>query len=129
MGGHIYSMFDILGSSMQYINNGDFRPLAVTTARRSKQLPDVPTMQEAGIDGFDYYAWHGIVTTAGTPDGIIQKYNKALNELFADPEFAKRWEAIGSEVVGGPPEQFTQLVNDEATRLGGIVKRLGIQLD
>jgi len=129
MGGHIFSMFDILGSSMQYINNQDFRPLAVTTSSRSKQLPDVPTMQEAGIDGFDYYAWHGIVTTAGTPDEIIKKYNTALNEIFQNPEFAKRWEDIGSEVVGGTPEQFTQLVNAEADRLGGIVKTLGVQLD
>ncbi len=129
MGGHIFSMFDILGSSMQYINNKDFHPIAVTTTTRSKQLPDVPTMQEAGIAGFDYYAWHGIVTTAGTPDAVIKKYNTALNEIFQDPEFAKRWEGIGSEVVGGPPEQFTKLVHTEAERLGGIVRELGVQLD
>lgn len=129
MGGHIFSMFDILGSSMQYINNKDFHPIAVTTTTRSKQLPDVPTMQEAGIAGFDYYAWHGIVTTAGTPDAVIKKYNTALNEIFQAPEFAKRWEGIGSEVVGGTPEQFTKLVHAEAERLGGIVRELGVQLD
>src|SRR5690606_8000809 len=67
LGGHIYSMFDILGSSMQYIKNGDFRALAVTTATRAKQLPDVPTMQEAGLKGFEYFAWHGIVAPEGTP--------------------------------------------------------------
>ena len=129
LGGHIYSMFDILGSSMQYIKNGDFRALAVTTANRSKQLPDVPTMQEAGLKGFEYFAWHGIVAPAGTPATIVAKYNTALNEIFKDPEFAKRWEGIGSEVVGGPPEQFTKLVNSEAQRLGAIVKELGVQLD
>jgi len=129
MGGHIFSMFDILGSSMQYINNKEFHPIAVTTATRSKQLPDVPTMQEAGIKDFDYYAWHGIVTTAGTPDAVIKKYNTALNEVFQDPEFAKRWEGIGSEVVGGTPEQFTKLVHSEAERLGGLVRELGVQLD
>ena len=129
MGGHIFSMFDILGSSMQYIRNGSFQPLAVTTAKRSPQLPDVPTMQEQGIDGFDYFAWHGIVTTAGTPQPIIEKYNTALNEIFADPEFAKRWEDIGSEVVGGPPEQFDELVRSEAERLGALISSLGIQLD
>lgn len=129
MGGHIFSMFDILGSSMQYIARGDFRPLAVTTAQRSKQLPDVPTMQEAGIDDFEYYAWHGIVTTAGTPAAVIQKYNTALNEIFSDPEFAARWENIGSDVVGGTPEQFDNLVKSEAQRLGDLVRNLGIQLD
>jgi len=129
MGGHIFSMFDILGSSMQYIARGDFRPLAVTTAQRSKQLPDVPTMQEAGIADFEYYAWHGIVTTAGTPAAVIQKYNTALNEIFSDPEFAARWENIGSDVVGGTPEQFDNLVKSEAQRLGDLVRNLGIQLD
>lgn len=129
MGGHIFSMFDILGSSMQYIARGDFRPLAVTTAQRSKQLPDVPTMQEAGIADFEYYAWHGIVTTAGTPAAVIQKYNTALNEIFSDPEFAARWENIGSDVVGGTPEQFDNLVKSEAQRLGDLVGNLGIQLD
>lgn len=129
MGGHIFSMFDILGSSMQYIARGDFRPLAVTTAQRSKQLPDVPTMQEAGIADFEYYAWHGIVTTAGTPAAVIQKYNTALNEIFSDPEFAARWENIGSDVVGGTPEQFDNLVKSEAQRLGDLVRNLVIQLD
>ena len=129
LGGHIFSMFDILGSSMQYISRGDFRPLAVTTAQRSKQIPDVPTMQEAGIADFEYYAWHGIVTTAGTPPEVIQKYNTALNEIFADPEFATRWEAIGSEVVGGTPEQFDELVRSEAERLGELVRSLGVQID
>lgn len=129
MGGHIFSMFDILGSSMQFIKNKDFYPIAVTTAKRSQQLPDVPTMQESGIKDFDYYAWHGIVAAAGTPADIIAKYNTALNEIFQDPEFAKRWEDIGSEVVGGTPEQFTSLVNSEAQRLGKLVKDLGIQID
>lgn len=129
LGGHIFSMFDILGSSLQYITRGDFRPLAVTTAQRSTQLPDVPTMQEAGVADFDYYAWHGIVTTAGTPPAVIQKYNTALNEIFADPEFAVRWENIGSEVVGGTPEQFDELVHSEAQRLGDLVRNLGIQID
>jgi tripartite-type tricarboxylate transporter receptor subunit TctC len=129
LGGHIFSMFDILGSSMQYISRGDFRPLAVTTAKRSGQLPDVPTMQEAGIPDFDYYAWHGIVTTAGTPRPIIEKYNTALNEIFADPEFAAKWQNIGSDVVGGTPEQFDELVRSEAERLGELVRSLGVQLD
>lgn len=129
MGGHITSMFDILGSSMQHIQNGSFRPLAITTARRSQQLPDVPTMQEAGIDGFDYYAWHGIVAAAGTPEPIIAKYNTALNEIFQDPEFARKWEEIGSEVIGGTPDQFMQLVRSEAERLGELVRELNVQLD
>jgi tripartite-type tricarboxylate transporter receptor subunit TctC len=129
MGGHIFSMFDILGSSIQYINSDRLTALAVTTMTRSPLLPDVPTLDESGIKGFEFYAWHGIVAAAGTPESIINKYNVAINEIFQDPEFKKRWEAIGSEVVGGPPEKFTDLVKSESIRLGAIVKEAGVQLD
>lgn len=129
MGGHIFSMFDILGSSIQYIKSDRLTPLAVTTMTRSPLLPDVPTLDESGVKGFEFYAWHGIVAAAGTPDSIINKYNVAINEIFQDPEFKKRWEAIGSEVVGGPPERFADLVKSESVRLGAIVKEAGVQLD
>ena len=66
---------------------------------------------------------------SGTPDAIIQKYNKALNEMFADPEFKKRWEGIGSEIVAGSPKEFGELIVSEAGRLGALVKGLGVQLD
>lgn len=129
MGGHIFSMFDILGSSIQYIKSEKLTALAVTTAARSPLLPDVPTLDESGVKGFEFYAWHGIVAPAKTPESIIKKYNVAINEIFQDPDFKKRWEAIGSEVVGGTPEKFSDLVKSESVRLGAIVKEAGVQLD
>ncbi|WP_028356577.1 Bug family tripartite tricarboxylate transporter substrate binding protein [Bordetella petrii] len=129
IGGQILSMFDILGSSIQHINSKRLTPIAITTKARSPLLPDVPTVAESGLPGFDYYAWHGIVAPAGTPPRVIARYNTALNEIFADPAFRSRWEAIGSDVVGGTPEQFDALVRAEAERLGGLVRRLDIQLD
>lgn len=128
-GGHIFSMFDILASSISFIDGGKLKALAVTTKDRSPLLPDVPTLDESGVEGFDFYAWHGIVAPAGTPDDIIQKYNVALNEIFEDPEFQERWRAVGSEVVGGTPEQFTELVNSERVRLGAIIEESGVKLD
>jgi tripartite-type tricarboxylate transporter receptor subunit TctC len=129
MGGHIFSMFDILGSSIQFIKGDKLTALAVTTAKRSPLLPNVPTLAESGVKGFDFYAWHGIVAPAGTPDNIIKKYNVAINEIFQEPDFKKRWEDIGSEVVGGTPEKFSDLIKSESTRLGAIVKEAGVQLD
>jgi tripartite-type tricarboxylate transporter receptor subunit TctC len=129
LGGQIFSMFDILGSSIQYIKSDRLVPLAVTTINRSPLLPDVPTLDESGLKGFDFYAWHGIVTRAGTPKEIIQKYNVTLNEIFQDPEFRERWEQLGSEVVGGTPEQFFDLVKSEAVRLGEIVEASGARID
>lgn len=129
MGNQIFSMCDIMAGSIKYIQGGQLQPIAVTTKNRSPALPDVPTMDESGLPGFDYYAWHGIVAAAGTPPAIIAKYNKALNEIFADPEFKKRWEGIGSEVIGGSAEDFNKLILSESVRLGALVKSLGVQLD
>ena len=129
LGGQIFSMCDIMAGSIKYIQSGLLHPIAVTTKSRSPVLPNVPTMDEAGLPGFDYYAWHGIVAPAGTPDAIIQKYNVALNEIFADPEFKKRWEGIGSEIVAGSSKEFAALIVSEAERLGALVKGLGVQLD
>ena len=129
LGGQIFSMCDIMVGSIKHIQAGLLYPIAVTTKTRSPVLPNVPTMDETGLPGFDYYAWHGIVAPSGTPDVIIQKYNQALNEMFADPEFKKRWEGIGSEIVAGTSKAFAELIVSEADRLGALVKGLGVQLD
>jgi len=129
LGGQIFSMCDIIVGSIKYIQSGQLRPIAVTTKNRAAILPDVPTMDESGLKGFDYFAWHGIVAPAKTPAAIITRYNTALNEIFNDPEFRKKWEAIGSEVIGGSASDFSALILSEADRLGALVKSLGVQLD
>jgi len=129
MGGQISSMFDILGSSMQHIKSGKLRPLAVTTKSRSPMLPDVPSISELGYPDFEYYAWHGIATTAGTPKPIVTRLNSELRAIFADPEFKKKWQEIGSEVVVGTPEQFDALIKAEARKMESLIKGLNIQLD
>lgn len=129
MGGQISSMFDILGSSMQHIKSGKLRPLAVTTKTRSPLLPDVPSISELGYPDFEYYAWHGIATTAGTPKPVVTRLNSELRAIFADPEFKKKWQEIGSEVVAGTPEQFDALIKAEARKMESLIKGLNIQLD
>lgn len=129
LGGQIFSMCDIIVGSIKYIQSGQLRPIAVTTKNRAVILPGVPTMDESGLKGFDYFAWHGIVAPAKTPAAIITRYNTALNEIFNDPEFRKKWEAIGSEVIGGSASDFSALILSEADRLGALVKSLGVQLD
>ena len=129
LGGQIFSMCDIIVGSIKYIQGGQLRPLAVSTKTRAAILPDVPTMDEAGLKGFDYFAWHGIVAPAKTPPAIIARYNTALNEIFNDSDFRKKWEAIGSEVIGGSASDFSALILSEADRLGALVKGLGVQLD
>lgn len=129
LGGQVNVMFDVLGSSLPYIQTGKLVPLAVTSAKRSASLPDVPTMLEAGIPGYEFSAWHGVVVRAGTPVAIIDKLNATFNQIFSTPGFHKKWEALGTPVVGGTPAQFGELIQKESVRLGKLVKDSGVTLD
>lgn len=129
IGGHVKVMFDILGSSVQYIKTGKMRAIAVTTATRSPALPDVPTLAEAGLAGYDFSGWHGIVAPAATPKPIVAKLNQAINEVFADPAFRKKWEELGTPIVGGTPEAFGALMRSESVKLGKVVKDAGVTVD
>ena len=129
LGGQVGVMFDILGSSLQYIQSGKLTPLAVTSAKRSPQLPDVPTMAEAGVVGYEFTGWHGIAVRAGTPAPVIDKLNSTLNAIFKEPEFRKKWEALGTPVVAGTAASFGELIKKETVRLGKVVKDSGATVD
>ena len=129
VGGQVKVMFDVLGSSLQFVKTGRLVPLAVTSAQRSPALPNVPTMAEAGLPGFETTAWHGIAVRAGTPELIIAKLNTTLNAIFKDPAFRKKWEALGTPVVAGTAEQFGQLIRTESVRLGRVVRDSGATVD
>jgi len=129
MGGQITSMFDILGSSMQHIQSGRLRALAVTTNTRSSLLPDVPSISELGYPDFNYYAWHGISTTANTPKPVIDKLNTEVRGIFADPDFQQKWKEIGSEIVADTPEAFDSVIHSETKKMGELLKQLNISLD
>ncbi len=129
VGGQVKVMFDVLGSSLPHIQAGKLLPLAVTSATRSPSLPQVPTLIEAGLAGVELTAWHGIAVRAGTPRAAIDKLNGTLNAIFKDPAFRKKWEAIGTPVVGGTPEQFGALIRTESVRLGRLVRESGATAD
>jgi tripartite-type tricarboxylate transporter receptor subunit TctC len=125
LGGQVSVMFDIIASSLPHIQAGKLRPLAVTSAQRSSTLPDVPTLAELGMTGFDFTAWHGIAVAGGTPRPIVQTLNATLNAIFADPDVKKRWVALGTPVVAGTAEQFGSLIVTETVRLGRVVRESG----
>ena len=129
VGGQVKVMFDVLGSSLPHIQAGKLVALAVTSANRSPALPNVPTLIEAGLPGVELTAWHGIAVRAGTPRGAIDKLNTTFNAIFKDPAFRKKWEAIGTPVVGGTPEQFGALIRTESVRLGRVVRESGATAD
>ena len=129
LGGQVKVMFDVLGSSLPHIQAGKLVPLAVTSASRSPALPNVPTLIEAGLPGVEITAWHGIAVRAGTPRAAIDKLNGTLNAIFKDPGFRKKWEAMGTPVVAGTPEQFGALIRTESVRLGRLVRESGATAD
>ena len=129
VGGQVKVMFDVLGSSLQFVKAERLVPLAVTSNVRSPSLPNVPTMAEAGLPGFETTAWHGIAVRAGTPEPIIAKLNTTLNAIFKDPVFRKKWEELGTPVVAGSAEQFGQLIRAESVRLGQVVRDSGATED
>lgn len=129
LGGQVGVMFDILGSSLPHIQSGKLVPLAVTSSRRSPQLPNVPTIAEAGISGYEFTAWHGIAVRAGTPPAVVEKLNSTLNAIFSQPEFRKKWEAIGTPVVAGSAAAFADLIKSETVRLGKVVRDSGATVD
>jgi tripartite-type tricarboxylate transporter receptor subunit TctC len=86
-------------------------------------------MAEAGVAGYEFTGWHGIAVRAGTPPAIIDKLNGTLNAIFKDAEFHKKWEALGTPVVGGTAAQFGELIKRDTVRLGKVVKDAGVTLD
>ena len=118
-------IFDSLSSSLPQIQGGKFRAIAMTTQNRSRVLPEVPTVQEAGIRGFDVSVWYGIFAAAGTPAAIVQKLNAEIIKAMRSPEAKEKIESAGYDIVGSTPEQLDAHVKSEITRWAKVVKDSG----
>ncbi|MEI8399423.1 MAG: tripartite tricarboxylate transporter substrate binding protein [Alcaligenaceae bacterium] len=127
MAGHLSMMFEMGYAALPAIKGQKIRPLAVTSSKRLTLLPDVPTMAELGISGFESYNWQGIIAPAGTPVAIIGKLNAALNEILLDPEVIKQIADTGSQAGGGTPEDFARFIASETTKWAKVIKSAKIQ--
>lgn len=125
LGSEVDFMFDSLSSSLPQIQAGKFRALAVTSLTRSKVLPDVPTVNEAGHKGFDVTVWYAILAAAGTPAPIIQRLNAEVIRALRVPEAKARIEAAGYDIVGSTPEFLDGFIKSEIQRWGKVVKDSG----
>jgi hypothetical protein len=111
------------------VKSGKFKALAVAGPKRSALLPDVPTLKEAGVDGVDVQQWYGFFAPAKTPKPIIEKLNKALNQVLSDKDTIKRIEDHGADVETSTPEQFGTMVKTELVRWKGVVQRAKLTAD
>ncbi len=122
-------MFATAASVIGFIKNGQLRPLAVTTLKRTAILPDIPTIDELGIRGFDATTWHGLVAPAGTPRDIIATLHHATVEVLNDPEVRQSLGRLGVDIVGDTPEQFAAYIKTEIPKWAAVVKASGAKLD
>jgi tripartite-type tricarboxylate transporter receptor subunit TctC len=127
--GRIDIMFDNIPLPLPHIKAGKLRGLAVTAAQRSPSLPELPTLAEAGVPGFDVSSWYGIYAPAGLPQDMLAKLNAAFNEALRAPEIRERLTAQGWTVTGGTPEQFAAHTQAELERWARVVKSANVRID
>lgn len=123
MGGHISMMFEMGYAALPAIQSKKVHPIAVTSAKRLAVLPDVPTLDEAGLPGFESYNWQGIVAPAGTPAPIIAKLNRELNAILQDPEVQRAIAETGSQAGGGTPQEFAAFIESETAKWAEVIKK------
>jgi tripartite-type tricarboxylate transporter receptor subunit TctC len=129
LGGQVAMSFDTITPVLQHIQAGKLRALAVTTAKRSSVLPDVPTLEEAGLKGFDIGTWFGVLAPAATPKDVVARLNSEMVKIIRSPDFAQRMQAIGAEPLGGTPDQMAKQIADETTKFAKLVKDGKVAID
>jgi tripartite-type tricarboxylate transporter receptor subunit TctC len=127
LGGQIDMMFDVLVTGLPHVKAGKLRALAVTGARRSELLPDVPTMQEAGVKDYNAATWFGLLAPAGTSAEIVNLLSKTSDRILADKDFRQALASQGAEVDGGTPQEFASFLRAEFDKWGKAAKLAGIQ--
>jgi len=129
MGGQVPLLWVSIPAAAQFVKAGKLRALAVSTTKRSAAFPDVPTMQEAGVADFEVDSWYAMFVPAKTPKAIVDKLNRALNAVVAQPEIRERLLAQGSEGVGGTPEALGRIVDTELPRWAKLAKDANIRVE
>src|SRR5262245_34881931 len=129
LGGRVEMTFDPLPSSLSHIKAGKLKALAVTTATRASVLPDVPTMAEAGVPGYELNGWSGFLVHAGTPKEIVRALNREVVAIIKAPEIRERFAGMGFDVVGNTPEEFQAFIEAEVAKWGKVVRDANMYAD
>jgi tripartite-type tricarboxylate transporter receptor subunit TctC len=127
--GHVQMMFATASSVVSHIQDGKVRPIAVATVKGTAVLPNIPTMDELGLKGFDATTWHGLVAPARTPSDVVVALNRALTATLADAGVKKSLGDLGVDIIGGTPEEFAAYIKSEIPKWTAIIKASGAKLD
>lgn len=127
--GETSMLFATIPSAIQHIQAGRLRGLAVSRAKRSAALPDVPTVAEAGVPGYEAIEWNGVMLPAGTPQSVIRRVHQSLTRVLAIPGVGERIVGVGAEPVGSSPEEFAAFIKNELTTWARVIKEVGIRIE
>jgi tripartite-type tricarboxylate transporter receptor subunit TctC len=129
LAGQVSMYFGTTPSTLPFVQSGRLRALGVTTAKRTVAAPQLPTIAEAGLSGYEQSAWHGLLAPAGTPDAVIAKLNAEVNRLVRLPDAVERFKVQGFEVIGGSPADFAAFIRQDVAKYAKLVKTAGIRID
>lgn len=129
LGGQVQMSFDTITPVLPHIKAGKLRALAVTTGKRSPSLPDVPTLDEAGLKGFDIGTWFGLLAPAGTPAPVIERISSEVTRIVARPDFRKKLEDIGANPVGNSPSQMARQIKEDTERFAKLVRDAKVTIE
>ncbi len=129
MGGEVDLMFDTFITTLPHVKSGRVKPIAVTSARRSATFPDLPTVAESGLPGFEAGNWFALFAPAGTPQPVVDRLTRALAAASAAPAFRERLSAQGAEPMSGTPEELAALIRRESARFARLIRDAGIRAD
>jgi tripartite-type tricarboxylate transporter receptor subunit TctC len=129
MSGRVSVMSPSTVATLPHVRSGRLRALAVTTPRRAVGLPDIPTVAEAGVPGYESVSWFGLVAPAGTPKDVISRLHQEAAAILRAPDIRERLARDGTEVVAGSPEEFDAYIRAEIAKWAKVVKAAGIQAE
>jgi tripartite-type tricarboxylate transporter receptor subunit TctC len=129
MTGRVQVMFESMSSIIPHHRSGKVRGLALTSPKRSPHYPDIPTLDEAGVPGYDMTVWSGLITPLGIPKPVLVRLNDAINKALAAPGLKEKYAANGVETVGGTPEQFAAFIRREVEKYERIGKKIGAKVE
>jgi tripartite-type tricarboxylate transporter receptor subunit TctC len=129
VGGHVNVLFDQVTSTMPYVAQGSLRALAVTSLKRLPAFPDVPTVDESGVKGYEVESYTGLLAPAGTPPAIVEKLNAAIVQILHDPQIRSKFTDLGAEPVSMSPNAFSRYLAEEQNRWAPVISKAGIKID
>ena len=129
LGGQVQVTWASLVNVLPHTKTGKLRPVAVTGSRRALAAPELPTIAESGLPGYEVIQWYGVLAPAATPDEVIDKLNREINAILSLPEIRMRTLSSGAEPAGGTPQQFATMLKTEITKWAKVIKDMGIRID